>query len=282
MAPRQEDRARQTKWHEQGDREGEVTMAVYKPVRALDRGLTVLGAVNEHDGLRTQQIAEIVGLSRPTVFRLLETLEGLGFATQSPSANTWHPTLKCKLLSSGFLDKAWVGQIAMPAMTRLTQEILWPLDLVTFHKDAMQIRESTHKISPFSFDVGMVGKELPLLFTAGGHAYLGFCPEAEREIILDILRNSNKPEHALAHDCCRVQQILDRTREQGFGSRNEGFREHTHSISYPIFQGERVIAALSVICLKSAVSFGDMIRNFSDPLRLTCEEISAKVTTEGT
>ena len=252
-------------------------MAVYKPVRALERGLTILQVVNERDGVKTQDIAQLTGISRPTVFRLLETLEARGFVTQSPSGGGWHPTLSCNLLSSGFIDKSWVGQIAIPQMIKLGKRILWPLDLVTLDGDAMLVRETTHKVSPFSFDVGMVGARVPLLYTAGGHAYLAYCPEDEREVIFDMLRSSDRPEHALVHDTRAMHQILDRTRSRGFGIRTEGFKGHTHSISIPIYQNGRVLAALTVICLKTAISLEEMVRRFEPRLRRTCEAISAEI-----
>ena len=249
-------------------------MTAYNPVRALERGLAVLRMVNARDGLRTSDIAQLTGIARPTVHRLLETLAAQGYVVQSPSGGEWHPTLECNLLSSGFLDKAWVGQIAMPEMVRLGREVLWPLDLVTHHGDAMQIRESTHKTSPFSFDVGMIGTLLPILHTAGGHVHLAFCPDDEREVILDLLRRSDKPEHALARDPRMVQSILDRTRAHGFGIRTEGYKAHTQSISFPIWQGDRLLAALTIICLKSAISFDEMVRRFVDPMTQTCQTIS--------
>lgn len=252
-------------------------MSVYKPVRALERGLNILKVVNERDGVKTQEIADLTGLSRPTVFRLLETLAGMDFVVQSESGGGWHPTLSCNLLSHGFMDKSWVGQCAVPEMTKLSQEILWPIDLVTFDGDAMLVRETTHKMSPFSFDVGMIGAKTPILQTAGGHAFLAFSPDEEREIVFEILRKSGKPEHALIHDQRAVQQILDRTRTRGFGIRTEGFKNHTHSISMPIYQGDRVLAALTVICLKTAISLEDMVRRFAPALKQTCERISAAV-----
>lgn len=253
-------------------------MPVYEPVRALERGLTILLAVNAGDGLRTQDIARTTGIPRATAFRLLETLEGMGFVARTPSDDTWRPTLGCNLLSAGFLDKAWVGQIAMPQMIRLGEQILWPLDLVTFADYAMQIRETTHKISPFSFDVGMVGTKIPMLHTAGGHVYLAYCPDKEREEILRAMRTSGLPEHESALDPHFVAQIVARTRERGYGFRNEGYRPHTISFSVPIFLHGRVIAGLTLICLKSAISFEEMIKKFEDRLKRTCQAISDEVT----
>ena len=257
-------------------------MAVYKPVRALERGLRILEVVNEKDGIKTQEVADLTGLSRPTVFRLLETLEANGFVSQSASGSGWRPTLACHLLSSGFVDKSWVGQIAMPEMVKLGRKILWPLDLVTIDGDAMQIRETTHKVSPFTFDMGMVGKHVPILHTAGGHAYLAFCPDKEREVIFEMLRKTGKSEHALIHDPHVMQQILERTRAGGFGFRTEGYRSHTQSVSTPIRHDGRVLGCLTVICLKSAVSFEEMVRRFVPRLKKASNTIGELIAIQAT
>lgn len=255
-------------------------MTVYKPVRALNRGLNILEAINERDGMSTQDIADYCGLSRPTVFRLLETLQGMGFAQQSDSDGAWHPTLRCNMLSSGFLDKAWIGQIAMPEMVKLGTKVLWPIDLVTFAGDSMQVRESTHKFSPFSFDVGMVGKKIPMLLTAGGRAYLANCPDDERDEILAIMRKTGKPEHVLAHEPQFISKIIKMTRERGYGFRAEEFKAYTISISMPICKGGRPIAALTIVGLKSAISVEECARKFAADLKATCEQIETLVALE--
>lgn len=255
-------------------------MTVYKAVRALERGLVILEAVNEKDGMRTQEVADYCGLSRPTVFRLLETLEAQGFVLQSKSDGAWHPTLRCNLLSCGYLDKAWVGQIAMPEMMRLGTQILWPIDLVTLAGDSMQVRQSTHKFSAFSFDVSMIGKKLPMLMTAGGRAYLSYCPEEEREEILDNMRKTGKPEHHLAHDPRFLSKVIHLTRERGYGFRTEEWRPTTVSISMPVMKRDRPIACLTVSSLKTAVSLEELARKFGKKLRQSCDRIEALIAKE--
>ena len=127
---------------------------------------------------RWNAVATATSIPRPTVYRLLETLEGLGFVSRDHSSEKWRPTLQAKSLSSGFRHEDWVTQSAVPEMVRLGREILWPLDLVTFNDYQMEIRESTHNISPYSIDHGMVGLQLPVLDTAGGRAYLAFVRQA--------------------------------------------------------------------------------------------------------
>jgi IclR family mhp operon transcriptional activator len=135
-------------------------MTAFNTVRSLKRGLEVLRALNRCDGAKAQALARIVGLPRPTVYRLLETLETLGYVARSPSDEAWHLTLQVKALSAGFHDETWVVRTAAPVLEALGREVLWPVDLVTLDRDAMAIRESTHGSSPFSIDRGMVGTRL--------------------------------------------------------------------------------------------------------------------------
>ena len=77
-------------------------MSKFGAVRSLRRGLEVLEAVNHYSGLRASKVARIIGVPRPTAYRLLETLEGMGFVARGSSQDSWAPTLKTKSLSSGF------------------------------------------------------------------------------------------------------------------------------------------------------------------------------------
>lgn len=232
-------------------------MGSFGNVRSLERGLKVLEALNRCHGARAQQIARLVELPRPTVYRLLETMEHLGYVTRSEDA--WTLTAQVKALSAGFHDDVWVTRVAAPILHELGREVLWPVDLVTFENDAMIIRETTHAESPFSIDRGMAGTHLPILQTSGGRAYLAFCPERDRELILARLRQSGRKCDALAHDEQFVQRILNETRQFGYGFRTEGFNPHTASISLPILIEGRVLACITMIWIASALSFEEAV-----------------------
>jgi len=232
-------------------------MGSFGSVRSLERGLKVLEALNRCHGARAQQIARLVELPRPTVYRLLETMEHLGYVTRSEDA--WTLTAQVKALSAGFHDDVWVTRVAAPILRELGREVLWPVDLVTFENDAMIIRETTHAESPFSIDRGMAGTHLPVLQTSGGRAYLAFCPERDRDLILARLRQSGRPSDAMAHDEQFVQRILSETRQFGYGFRTEGFNPHTASISLPILIENRVLACITMIWIASALSFEEAV-----------------------
>ena len=61
-------------------------------------------------------------------------------------------------------------------MAEFTREHVWPVSLFTFEAGKMLVRDTTHRVSALSIDYGMVGRRMGMLRTAGGLAYLAFCP----------------------------------------------------------------------------------------------------------
>ncbi|WP_453972520.1 helix-turn-helix domain-containing protein [Amorphus sp. MBR-141] len=243
----------------------------------MKRGLEILQAINRHNGLRASEVARLVGVPRPTAYRLLETLEGMGFVVRGPSGEEWRPTLQTKSLSSGFRDEDWVAQIAVPQMMQLARRILWPVDLVTFRDYRMAVRESTHNISPFSVDHGMVGRELPVLKTSGGRAYLAHVMPQEREQILAGLRAEFGETEVDHHEDGPLPFILNRTRELGLGYRSSGFNSHTMSLSAPIMGPERPVACLTVIWIASAMKMEEALQKLGRELLETAARISTEL-----
>ncbi|MBR9764705.1 MAG: helix-turn-helix domain-containing protein [Rhodobacteraceae bacterium] len=236
--------------------------------------MRVLQVINQRNGLKAAEIAAATEIPRPTVYRLLETLEGLGFVIRDHSSDKWRLTLQAKSLSSGYRDEDWVTQTAVPEMVRLGRDILWPLDLVVFNDHQMEIRESTHNISPYSIDHGMVGLKLPVLETAGGRAYLAFSPEEERRQTLAGMRAQLGIAPPYVQHDGPLERILDETRRLGVGYRKEGYRLATQSISAPIRRGERVIACLTIIWTASALTFDTALAMYRDKLLDSAGRIS--------
>jgi IclR family mhp operon transcriptional activator len=252
----------------------------FKNVRALERGLDVLLAVNQKHAAKIREITELTGIPRPTVYRLLETLQTQGYIDQSLTDDCWRATLKAKSLSSGFRDENWVAQHAVPHMISLGKKVLWPVDLVTFQNFEMVVRESTHSISPFSIDHGVVGQSLPLLETSGGRCYLAFCSDSERALILDGLGKLKRQKAGYLQSAPNLEFILDQTRALGMGFRREGFREHTMSLSAPIWAEDRVIACLTLVWIASAMPFEKALVEHSSDLLDTASRVSREISPE--
>lgn len=253
-----------------------MTKRNFPPVRALERGLAVLQDLSLYKGAHPQQIARRLDLPRPTVIRLLETLENLGFVERSPSDGSWFPALYARSLSDGYNEEAWVRECAAPEIELLGKQVLWPVDLHTLQNDMMLVRESTHRTSPFSIQHGLVGTRLPILRTSSGRAFLAFCPDDEREAIIDRLLNSGGDEGGGACDRRYITQLITKTREQGYGLRCGELIPSTNSFSVPVHAKGRVQAIVTVVWFVSALPVSEGVKRFLDPARECAARIARK------
>ena len=82
--------------------------ADYALVRGLTRGLDLLKALNSQEGGRSTlaQLAQVTGLHRTTVRRLLETLISEGYVRRSESDDRYCLTLHVRSLAEGFSSGA--------------------------------------------------------------------------------------------------------------------------------------------------------------------------------
>ena len=135
-----------------------------------DRGLAILRYVNAAGDPRPSEIAVGLGLPRPTVYRLLQTLEEAGYIVLSPTSNRVRVTRLAAGLGDGFAITSRICQAAGTIFATYAPKVVWPLDISVYENAAMVIQETTHGRSPLSIDRGMTGFRLPMLRTAAGRS----------------------------------------------------------------------------------------------------------------
>jgi len=236
-------------------------------VRALRRGLAVLRYINAMGSANASAIARALDIPRPTVYRLLQTLEEEGYVAFSASSTQVRVTRLSASLGDGYAAYSRVCQVAAPVFGEYGPRLVWPLDLTVYENAAMVIHETTHTRSPLSIDRGMIGYRLPMLRTSAGRAYLAFCREEERAMILDHLRRIHDPEDRPFLDEAWLRRIIEETRRRAVAVRDGGeFRPKTSSIAVPVMIGDRVEAVVSMIWIRSALSLGDALAAHSEAL----------------
>ncbi|WXL25468.1 DNA-binding transcriptional regulator [Ectopseudomonas mendocina] len=251
----------------------------YKSVRGLIRGLAVLHAMSRASGSASiNQLSQETGLHRTTVRRLLETLHQEGYIKRHSSEDSLYQlTLKVRELSEGFRDEQWISSLASPVLGSLLQKVHWPTDLCTLDVDAMLVRETTHKFSRLSFNQAMIGRRLPMLYTSVGRAYLSFCPDEEREAILDLLRAREDEEGALARDETYIRRLIEHTRKTGYGENYAHWQSEKRiaAIALPVFNGEKVAACLSLVYVAKAMTIQDAAKRYLPMLKDAVGQIEA-------
>src|SRR5918912_3144213 len=93
-------------------------------IEALARGLEVLALFTaERPALPFNAIVEALGLSKSTVFRILATLEQLGYLEHDPATRRYRPGLKVFQLGFAALAGLELQQVARPHLERLALDV---------------------------------------------------------------------------------------------------------------------------------------------------------------
>lgn len=232
-------------WSESGDN---------APVRGVLRTLKVLRALNVHNGATVVELGRVTGISRGALYRHLETLREEGYVALDLSGRHYCLTMQVRGLAGGFVDEDWVIHVARPILKRLQRDVIWPTDLGTFMDNAMWIRETTRPLSPLTIDRAVVGIRFPLLRSATGRAYLAWCPDDEREHIIQSLAGAGEPGCEIVSDRLRLDAMLNETRTQAYGCRFGEAPVETGAIAVPILCGERVLGCVNVTFIRRGMA----------------------------
>jgi IclR family transcriptional regulator, mhp operon transcriptional activator len=195
-------------------------------IRGLERGLQVLKLLHANPISSLHDIHLATRISKPSLLRILNTLERAGVVSRRLVDGHYHISASSSVARKR--DRyEHVAEAAAPVLHRLCQRVLWPSDLLVPAGDHMERRETSRPLSPFPIrpqhEMNRVGQPVGWLLTGVGRAYLAFCPEKEREQILQKLRKSDKPQNRLSRDPKRLEKILAETRERGYGTRDPIF-----------------------------------------------------------
>jgi len=260
--------------------------ASYTHVQGLSRGLALLHALNRapKGWARIAELSAETGLHRTTVRRLLETLQDEGYVRRSASDDSYRLNHKIRQLSDGFTDDEWISEIANPVLGELLKKLVWPSDLCTLDGDCMLVRETTHRFSPLSFHRAMIRQRMPILFTSAGRAWLAFCPDEERQQVLNLIRQGNDEQAAFARNEKLVDSVIDKVRTQGYASNDGEWRsqERISALAVPIFNQDKAIASVNVVFLRKALGVGEAARQFVPELQAAAEKIRQTLAVWGT
>lgn len=246
------------------------------PIRAVSRSIAVLQCINRRGSMTLMEIARAADLPYPTVFRILQTLMHEGLIECEPNRKHYRATALVQTLSVGYRDHGNLLTLARPRILALTQQVSWPISIVTHVGNRMMVRDSTHQQTSLSFSNYAPGYTLPLLECASGHAYLAHIPEQERANIIAGLEELGGRSHML--EMFKSEKLVQRIREDGYATfdRNPhtAVPGKTSSIGVPIFEAERVAGTLTLVFFSSAMPMAEAVRRYVDALKATAQSIA--------
>ena len=258
-----------------------------KSIRALERGLDVLQALQTGPGAGLKQLHAITGLPKATLLRILRTLGERNLVWQRMADGAYLPSSRSARLRSD--ESSRLVEIASPIMAGLCERVNWPSVLAVRRGAQMEVIETNRPRSHVShLPLGPVGARISMLLTSTGRAYFSFCSQAEREEILGLLQAEASPEAVLARDAVWVAKVVAQTQAQGHGQRDpsiagEGIGQKLmaddgrNSIAVPIIVSGLVVASLNLTWTRRATTTPQIVADHLDDLRAAAAETSRRL-----
>lgn len=243
-------------------------------IRSVERAIDLLQALNRRPLSTLHDLHRDTGLPKPSIVRLLRTLEAKGLAAQSASYGTYQLLGRVKTLSSGFHHEPLIIEVAEEIMIDFTKREGWPLALALFDLNAMVVRASSIPYTSLSLLHSSLNMRLSMVSRALGRCYLAFSPPNEQQIILEICKRSSDPEDALAHDTEAMTRMIEQVRERGYATRCPGIETRSSTIAVPVYENGRQVACLGFTWIAAAMTMQKAVEQYLPRLLTTAETIS--------
>ncbi|WP_264423571.1 helix-turn-helix domain-containing protein [Novosphingobium sp. KCTC 2891] len=246
-------------------------------VRSLARSIHVIQAINRFGSLGLTEISRVAGIPYPTAYRIVNTLIEEGLIEREETRKRYRPTALIQTLSCGFQNHDRLVGVARALIGGFTQDHHWPVSVVTRVGNKMVVRDSTSTQTTLTFNNYYPGWQVPLLASASGQVYFSFANEEEQRELLRQSHTRDEPLDAMMIKDFENGQAIARIRRQGYAavartpySANPG---RTSSIAVPLFEGETLLGALAMVYFANAMSLGDAVARYLEPLRAVSREI---------
>lgn len=253
-----------------------------KSIRALSRGLDVLKALVQRRDASLQDLHKDTGLAKPTLLRILKTLEEGGLARRSLGDARYRVSSGVRHITVTPSEADLLAEHAAPLLDDLCRAVRWPSDLGVYSDGAILIIENSRYQTPFPVNRDLMGYRVHMLMSAMGRAYLAFSPAAETRAILQRLRASDDPYDRPAHNLPKLQRSFATIRNAGYATREPGYGRWIRpgqgdAIAVPVMQGKRVLACLSLSWPAGTATVDQIVASHLDRLKATAAEIAVRV-----
>lgn len=243
-------------------------------VQSLERGLSVILAFADHGPRMTlSRTAQVTGLSRPTVRRVLLTLERLGYVRSDDRDFALTPQVLA--LGHAYLSSLNLTQVAQPHMERVTETTGHTCSLSVLDGDdaVFVTRVPSRQVLRHTLTTGT---RLPAYATSMGRVLLAGLPDHELSTYL-----AKAPFPRLtAHTRVTADELaseLTNARVRGWAFVDQEFEEGVRSLSTPVRDSHgATIASLSTSIAASELDVDEIHRH----VRPVLVDAAAAISTE--
>lgn len=246
-------------------------------LQSLENATRVLEALRLHpEGLGLTELSRLLGLSKPSTFRILKTLVESQYLTKREATNKYRLGMRLWQLGCAAVDGAFsLREIPRTVLRRLAEKSGETVNLAVYDRGRVIYIDSVD--SPQALKVTLrVGEFGPAYCLSPGKALLAYQPPEEIE---QVIRGGLKPYTSRTIVSPeKLRRELARVRAQGVAFNFGEYRPGVAGMAVPIEDSQgRPLAALSIA--GPLVRFSrPRIRTFERLLREIVSELAPRVT----
>lgn len=246
-------------------------------VQSIERALLLLEALSQHSsGCSIKQLAELTGLNKSTIHRILHTLLTFGYVRQNPKTDDYHLGFQILNLSNHLMEEFDIVSIAKPYIKKACDETGLVIQLSTRNNDSAVFLDKVENPNQNVRMYSKVGRSIPLYCSSSGKALLAW---NEPEEILHTVNSTNYQaftQYTIPDSTAFLQEI-DVIQKKGYAI---DFFEHEITVccaAAPIINSSRKTVA--AVCFAgtflqiNASNLPDYIRKIHE----TAKNISAQL-----
>lgn len=242
-------------------------------VPALERGLRLLGEFSRDSRtLSAPELARRLDLPRSTIFRLLNTLEAMGFIESTANGKDYRLGMAVLRLGFEYLSSLELTELGQPVLARLCDEVRYSCNLVVRDGRSIVYVAKVTPPTPFASSV-RVGTRLPAHATVLGRVLL-------QDLTLPELRALYPEDHLEAFSgstpktVLQLFNLLETDRQRGYVM-GEGFYEASIStIAAPVRdESNRIVAAMGTTITSAHIEVG-LIDAMVQHVRASADQLS--------
>jgi|SRR5690625_1875073 len=242
--------------------------------KTVVRSMDILNLFIDHRKLKFQEIIDLSGMPKSSVYRMLKSLEEMGFLEKGMDANY---RLGLLFLTFGNLvsTRLDIRNIAYPIMKDLHDQVKEATNLIVKQGNEAIYIEKIDAYQKVRLYTG-VGRRSPLYAGACSRIILAFLPEAERDMYIEQIDLKPIADGTIT-DKKKLAESIRQAKKDGYTVSHSELENYSSAISAPIFnhQGE-VVAGISIAGIEAYYQ-EENIPGFAKKVKEAANEISKQL-----
>ncbi|RME76512.1 MAG: IclR family transcriptional regulator [Chloroflexi bacterium] len=243
-------------------------------IESLGRGLKVLSLFStESPTLSLNDVTQRLQLNKTTAYRLLYTLENLGYIRRDAETRRYQPTLEILRLGFVVLNQLEVRQIAAPYLRQLVDDVQETVNLAVLDQHEVVYIDrvgSKHMVNVYR----PIGSRLPAYCTSTGKVLLAFSPPEIVERAIEATSWQQLTERTIVSPEA-FRKNLALIRRRGFADSYGEMIPELSAVSAPIFQNNgQVIAAVNISVPTHRTTYERLVNELGPRVVKTAQQIS--------